>query len=217
VLKILVFGATGGTGQATLRALVAAGHQATAFARDPAKRPDMAGVTAIRGDVMHAADVTAAVPGHDAVIVTLGNAQNPFALMFGARRTTPRDVCEVGTRHIISAMQQAGIRRLIVLTAFGIGATRDKLPLAFKIFYRLVLREHMVDKEKQEALVKASGLDWTLVQPVGLTDAPATGRWLADTDGKIRGQQMSRADVAACLVSILDAGLYKGATVALSG
>jgi uncharacterized protein YbjT (DUF2867 family) len=75
----------------------------------------------------------------------------------------------------------------------------------------------MADKEKQEALVKSSGLDWTLVQPVGLTDKPATNTWLADTSGVIRRQQMSRADVAAFLVSLLPSKEYSRATIALSG
>ena len=151
------------------------------------------------------------------VIVNLGNSQNPFAMMLGARRTTPADICEIGSRNIIAAMQGAGIARVLVVTAFGIGDTRDRLPFAFKLFYRTVLREHMADKEKQEALVKASGLDWTLVQPVGLTDGPATNNWLADTKGVIRRQQMSRADVAAFLVSLVPGDQYSRTTVALSG
>ncbi len=165
---------------------------------------------------MRAADVAAAIPGHDAVIVSLGNSQNPFAMMLGARRTTAPDVCEVGTRNIIAAMNEAGTRRLVVVTAFGIGRA-SALPLAFKLFYRTVLREHMADKEKQEALVKASALDWTLVQPVGLTDAKPSGDWLADTAGSIRRQQISRADVAAFLVSLLEHGSCRRETVALSG
>ena len=104
-----------------------------------------------------------------------------------------------------------------MVSAFGIGDTSERLPFAFKLFYRTVLREHMADKEKQEALVKTSGLDWTLIQPVGLTDGPATHNWLADTSGAIRRQQMSRADVAAFLVSLVGDKNYSQATVALSG
>jgi uncharacterized protein YbjT (DUF2867 family) len=216
-MNVIVFGSTGGTGLATCRALAAAGHQVTAFARDPAKFPAIPSVTAVRGDVMNPADVAAAMPGHDLVIVSLGNSQNPFAMMLGARRTTPATVCESGTANIVAAMQAAGVGRLLVVSAFGIGDTRERLPLTFKLFYRTVLREHMADKEKQEALVKTSGLDWTLVQPVGLTDGPATGVWLADTHGAIRRQQISRADVAAFLVSLVGDGQYSRATVAFSG
>ena len=95
---------------------------------------------------MNAADVAGAVPGHDLVIVSLGNSQNPFAMMFGARRTTSANVCEEGTRHIMAAMQAARMARLLVVSAFGIGDTRTRLPFAFKLFYRAVLREHMADK-----------------------------------------------------------------------
>jgi uncharacterized protein YbjT (DUF2867 family) len=216
-MNIIVFGSTGGTGLATMRALTASGHKVTAFAREPSKLPDMPSVTTAQGDVMNPADVNGAVPGHDLVIVSLGNSQNPFAMMLGARRTTPADVCEIGTRNIIAAMQAAGIIRLLVVTAFGIGDTRERLPFAFKLFYRTVLREHMADKERQEALVKASALDWTLIQPVGLTDGPATNNWLADRTGQIRRQQISRADVAAFLVSLVGDEHYSRATVSLSG
>ena len=200
-MKVVIFGSTGGTGLEAVAAFVAAGHQVTAFARDPAKIPSDPAVT-----------------GHDAVIVSLGNSQNPVALMVpGARRTTAADVCEVGTRHIIAAMQASGMARLVVVTAFGVGDTRDKMPFAFKVFYWAVLREQMADKERQEAAVKASGLDWTLVQPVGLTDGKATGRWLADAGGVIRRQQISRGDVAAFLVLAVGEERYFGATISLSG
>lgn len=216
-MKIIVFGSTGGTGLASSAALAGAGHQVTAFARDPSKLPNIAAVTPLRGDVMNPADVNGAVPGHDLVVVSLGNSQNPFAMMLGVRRTTPVNVCEIGTRNIIAAMQGAAIARLLVVSAFGIGDTRARLPFAFRLFYRTVLREHMADKEKQEAVVKASGLEWTLVQPVGLTDGPATYKWHADTGGVIRRQQMRRADVAAFLVSLVGDANYCRATVALSG
>jgi len=216
-MKVIVFGATGGTGRATLRALASAGHQATGFARNPASLSPIDSICTVSGDVMNATDVAGAVPGHDAVIVSLGNSQNPFSLLLGARRTTPRDVCEVGTRHIIAAMQASAIRRLLVVTAFGIGDNRPHLPFSFKLLYWTLLREHMADKEKQESLVRASPLSWTLVQPVGLTDASASGIWLADTGGKIRRNQIPRADVAAFMVACLERDLYERATVALSG
>ena len=215
-MKVIVFGSTGGTGRAVIAALLAAGHEVTAFARDVSALADIRAIRTVQGDAMRAADVAAAIPGHDAVVVSLGNSQNPFAMLLGARRTTPPNVCEVGTRNIIAAMKEAGTLRLLVVTAFGIGKA-SALPLAFRLFYRTVLREHMADKEKQEVLVKASALDWTLVQPVGLTDAKPTGDWLADTAGRIRRQQISRTDVAAFIVSRLEDGSCQRETVALSG
>lgn len=215
-MNVIVFGATGGTGRATMAALAARGHAVTAFARNPSTLTASAALRIVQGDVMRADEVAAAMPGHDAAIVSLGNAQNPFARLLGARRTTPADVCAVGTRHIVAAMIQAEISRLIVVSAFGIG-NQDNLPLAFRLFYRTVLREQMADKETQEALVKNSGLDWTIVQPVGLTDAPATGSWFADRHGTMRKQQIPRADVAAFLATLIEGPDDRRQTIALSG
>lgn len=181
------------------------------------KLPSALDFSVVQGDVMNAADVEGAIPAHELVIVSLGNSQNPFALVFGARRTTSATVCETGTRHIVAAMERHGVARLLVVSAYGIGATRPQLPLAFKLFYRTLLREQMADKEKQEELIKSSSLNWTLVQPVGLTDKPATHNWLADTQGVIRRREMSRADVAEFLVSLVGSEHYSRSTVALSG
>lgn len=67
--------------------------------------------------------------------------------------TTAPHVCEIGTRNIIGAVDPASPARIIVVTAFGIGDTRDRPPFMFKLFYRLILREHMADKERQEAVL----------------------------------------------------------------
>ena len=86
-----------------------------------------------------------------------------------------------------------------------------------RIFRWLRLREQMDDKEQQEMLVKASGLDWTLVQPVGLTDGAATGRWLASTKGERRKRTISRIDLAAFIVDNISEARYRRQTVVMSG
>ena len=75
----------------------------------------------------------------------------------------------------------------------------------------------MEDKEKQSQLVKSSSLDWTLVQPVGLTDGAATGRWLASSSGERRKRTISRIDLAAFIVEILSGACNKRETIVLSG
>jgi putative NADH-flavin reductase len=193
------------------------GHQVTAFARNPSALAPAPGLTIAQGDAMNEADVARAMTGHDAVVVTLGNSQNPFGLLFGARRTTPHNICEIGTRNIIAAMKANGIARLIVVSSFGVGDTKAQAPLLTKIFYALFLREQMADKEKQEPLVKASGLDWTLVQPVGLTDGVGMGGRIASPRGETGKLTIPRSDVAAFIAAEFANPAYRRATVTLSG
>jgi putative NADH-flavin reductase len=216
-MNVAVFGATGGTGRAVIRDLLAAGHTVTALVRDPSKLAPAPGLAVVPGDATNSADVARAVPGHDAVVVSLGSSQSPFRSLFGARRTTPRNICEAGTRVIVGAMRDAAVLRLVVVTAFGVGDTRDRAPLVAKIFFAVLLREQMADKEKQEAVVKASGLDWTLVQPVGLSDAPASGRPVVGTPGGMGKHRVSRADVAAVVLQALAEGKYVRQTVTVAG
>jgi len=89
--------------------------------------------------------------------------------------------------------------------------------IAVKIFCRLVLREHMIGKEHQEAALKASDLDYLLVQPVALTDKPTAGTLLVSASGGIRKQEVSRADVAAFIAKELAAPRYSRQTIAFSG
>jgi uncharacterized protein YbjT (DUF2867 family) len=205
-------------GRAVALTLLTKGHQVTAFARDPSKLPERDEFSVIVGDVTDAAAVTRAVVGHDAVVVALGDSRNPFALALGMKRITPQNICEIGTANVIAAAQAAAVQRLICVTSYGVGDTRDLLPEMHKRIFRwLRLSEQMEDKERQEKLVKASGLDWTLVQPVGLTDGAATGRWQASTKGQRKKRTISRIDLAAFIVDILAGARNNHETVVLSG
>ncbi len=217
-MKVVVFGATGKAGRTVALTLLAAGHQVTAFGRNPAEIPPHKGIIAIVGDALNAADVASAVVGQDAVVVSLGDSRNPIALRLGAKRTTPPNICEVGTANVIAAMKAAAVTRLVCITSYGVGDTRDRLSTPYRLwFWVLQLIEQLADKERQETLVKASGLDWTLIQPVGLTDGAATGRWLASTQGDRRKRTISRVDLADYIAATLAAGHHLRETVVLSG
>ncbi len=216
-MNIIVFGPTGGTGRAVIAKLLADGHTVTAFARDPSKLSPAPGLTIVKGDAMSVGDVKQAIPGHDAVVISLGNPQLPLAISLGARRTTAADICEIGTRNILLALGPGSPVRILAVTAFGVGDTRDALPLMYRILFKLLMRELMADKERQEAVLKAPDLDYVLVQPVGLTDAPATGDWAASTKGETRKMRIARKDVAAFIAEEIAAPHYHRQTVALSG
>ena len=198
-MKIAVFGATGGTGREVVQQALADGHQVTALARDPGKLditdPNL---IVVAGSVLDAAPVQRMLQGADAVVVSLGNTAN-----------NPDYVVSQGTQVILDAIARQGSpRRLIVVSSIGVGDSKNQVPFAFKMLMKTVLRKAMEDKERQEALVKASGLDWIIVRPGGLTDGPATGNYKSGLDPRISAGQVSRADVAAFILQQLTDDTY---------
>ncbi len=183
--RLIVFGATGGTGIAIMRACVARRQPLTVFARDPGRLGTLdRSVRLIEGEVFDAAAVAAAIVGHDAVISTLGT--RPW------RHT---DVCSVGTRHIVAGMTAAGARRLVVLSSIGVGTSRDHSGPATKIAAATVLRLALADKTVMEDELRRTDLDWVIVRPTMLTNGKRHGVRAADDDS-IRGGTIARVDVA---------------------
>ncbi len=153
------------------------------------------------------AKVDETVAGADAVIVSLGNTSN-----------NPDYIVSRGTEVIVDAMSAAGRpMRLIVVSSLGVGESRDQVPFAFKMLMNTVLKKAMEDKERQEALVKASGFDWIIVRPGGLTNGPETGSYKAGVDVKLTAGQVSRADVAAFVLLQLDDDTYLRQAPAITG
>jgi uncharacterized protein YbjT (DUF2867 family) len=207
-MLIAIFGASRGVGRAAVDAAVLAGHSVTAFSRT-AWTPTSDAVTVVAGDVLDRAAVVPALAGADAVIVSLG-------VTPGQGATTPEDVCSRGTRIIIEAMNAASIDRLLIVTSYGVGDTRSRTPILFSIVAKTILRGIMADKERQERDVRASGLRWTIVQPLGLTDEPATGHPYLATDGSRKTNRVSRADVGAVCVDAVANAKFIGASVSVS-
>ena len=199
-MDVLVFGATGPLGRCLTDRLLAAGHQVTAFVRTPGRLGPRPGLREVTGDVLTPRDVTAAMPGHDAVISALGQSRPSAA---------GRDL-HPGVARIIEAMQDAGVTRLIWISSHGVGDSRGRSGFVFeRVFVPLRLRAEFADKERQEALVTASGLDWTIVRPARLTNGPATGRLRSGPRLKISiRNSVSRADVAQFVVTELERGTH---------
>ena len=184
-MKIALFGATGGTGQQVLAQALEQGHDIKALARNPATLQTAPGrLTVIVGDVLNPAQVADCVQGTDAVICVLGT------------RPGGAPIEALGTAVILGAMQAQGVRRLIAVTSMGVGDSKDQVPLFFKVLMQLALKKVMAAKEEQERLIRASGLDWTIVRPGGLTDGPKTGNYRSGLDKSLTAARLSRADVA---------------------
>lgn len=192
-MKLLVFGASGPTGRLIAADALAAGHRVTAFARRAAT-VFQKGVAVACGDALDAGAVGAAVAGHEAVICALG---------VRSAHESPH-LLERSLGAIVPAMQAAGARRLVVLSALGVGGTRAQAPLLPCLMYRLLLGTIFRDKAAGEAIVVASSLDWTLVYPPLLTNAPAQGACRAGETLALTGfPKIARADVARFMVDTL--------------
>ena len=188
-MKIVIFGASGGTGRELVAQALGQGHHVTAQVRSPEKLADLEHpqLVVMRGDVLDQADVDRAVEGQEAVLCAIGA---------GAERTTLR---EDGTRHIVTAMETTGLKRLVCLSSLGVGDSRANLPFFTKhVIVGVFLRHAFADHERQEAVVRDSSLDWVIVRPPHLKDGPRTGEYrhgFTPTDRAIKGE-ISRADVA---------------------
>ena len=208
-MKTIIFGATGSVGRLAVERMLAEGHAVTAFARNPAKIGiEHANLSLFAGDAFDHEHVMKAVAGHDAVIVVLGA---------GARRNST--VRSQGTMHVIEAMHAHGVRRLVCQSTLGAHESWSNLNFFWKrIMFGMLLRPVFLDHELQEKLVRASGLDWTIVRPGAFTDGPATGGYREAFGPTVRNLalKITRADVAAFLSRQLTDRAYLQHAVAIS-
>ena len=191
-MKLLILGATGGTGRALLEQARARDHDVTAFVRSPQKLGGLSeGITVLRGDPMNPAELRAALPGHDAVLSALGAP--------GPGRTT---VLQGSGRATVQAMQAAGTRRLLIVSVAALFEDAGFIPALFR---KTILRNIVKDAAAMERAVTSSDLDWTIARPPRLTNGRLTRRYRV-ADGRLpRGRVwVSRADVADFLLTELE-------------
>jgi uncharacterized protein YbjT (DUF2867 family) len=216
-MKVLVVGASGGSGLATVESLLAAGHEVTAFARHDGRLQHLGRrVRIVTGDATDPALIERTVAGHDAVIVTLGIRENALRVRLLGAAHTPPDVRSRGTRHVIAAMRRHGVRRLLVQSSFGVGPTRNRLPLAYRLIFVLLLKPQIADTEVQEREVRDSGLDWVIAQPVGLNDRPLNDPPCISSCGETRSMAVSRRQVGRFLADAVLLPQHIGRTMTLS-
>ena len=189
-----------------MRALLARDHEVTAFVRDAGRVPEdiVEAVAVAVGDVMDRARVEDVVRDQDAVVVCLGIRENPLMVRLRGSRGTPMRVRSEGTRHVAEARAASGAERLIVQSSYGVGQTRRRPSLLWRAIFALLLRPQIEDTERQEQIVRASDLAWTIVQPVGLTDGPEDAHVLASTQGEAASMSVSRASVARWIAEAIE-------------
>jgi len=200
VMRILVFGATGGTGKLLVEKALSAGHKVTAFTRAGSPLNSRDGLSIVGGSVFDPIAVAAAVSGHDVVLSALGG--RPW------RNTR---ICSSAMRSIVPAMKQHGVRRLLAISTFGANETRAELGwFARHTLFGFLLRNEVADKEAMEDLLSETDLDWTIVRVGILSDGPSRGQFRAKDDRSIRGMgRIARSDVADFMLAQVESELWK--------
>ena len=208
-MKLVVFGATGSIGEKVVEQALDQGCIVTAFARFPAKLDiQHPRLRLFQGDVMNLLSVEQAIQGQDAVVCVLGSG-----------KSLNSTVRSEGTRQIIQAMEQAGVRRLICQSTLGAGDSWNNLDFYWKyVMFGFILRKVFADHQLQERYVTQSHLDWTIVRPGAFIDGPRTGSYRHGFPGndKTSALKIARADVADFLLKQLTTDMYLGKAPGLS-
>jgi len=197
IMKLALFGANGQTGRLATALALNAGHEVFAVTRRPKEFPLTGdGLTVVEADVRDASSVGPVVAGVDAVVSTLG-------VSFTREQV---DTYSKGTANIAAAMRAAGTRRLVVVSSTAAYPTRRSgsslaLRVVEPIITRTIGKTVYDDVRRMEDIVRASGLDWTIVRPSGLFDLPAPTQYVSGAVDPV-GAFTARIDLADYLLSL---------------
>ena len=197
-MKLAVLGATGGTGRRLVDQAIHRGHEVIAYVRRPAAVEKRPGVHVAGGELTDAPSLTAALTGADAVLCAIG----PTGVrdLFGTdlmRRTLPV---------LADAMSAAGVRRLVLLSAYGVGDTAASASPMARIAFATAMRALYRDKQVAESRLAGAGLDVTTVYPTALTnDPPGEAADVRDVAAVSRVGGMPKISRAAVATAMLDA------------
>jgi putative NADH-flavin reductase len=209
-MRVLVIGAAGGTGREIVRQALERKMTVTAFVRRPrGLDEEHAALRLARGDVLDADSLHAAVAGQDAVLCALGH----------KRFFYPNRILSRGTENLIEAMGRRRVRRLVCETSLGVGDSFGRLGLYYTLFtVPFILPFYYWDKGRQEAVIRRSDLDWTIVRPGALNNRPRRGnlRHGPDVGSYLWTVRISRADVAAFMLDQIDDRTYVRRAVGIS-
>lgn len=200
--RILIIGATGGTGRALVAEALERGLHVTALARNPSDlRLDNSRLRVVQGDVLDLQSIVKAMPGQQAVLSALGH----------KRFFYPTRILSEGTRNILAAMDGQGVKRFLCETSLGIGDSAGRMGLYYTFFViPLILPLYFWDKTRQERIIAQSNAEWTIVRPAALNNGKPRGQY---HHGRIAGNflttaRISRADVASFMLDQLSSPDY---------
>lgn len=200
--RVLIVGASGGTGRQLVAQALERGYTVTALVRDPSRLPiDHPDLKVIQGDVLDQGSVEMAVRGQDAVLCALGH----------RRYFRPTRILSEGTRNILRAMEKHGVPRLICETSLGAGDSTGRMGLYYTLLViPMILPFYFWDRTRQERLIAGSTVEWVIVRPGVLTNGDKRGRY---RHGQRVGSflltvRIARADVADFMLNQLGSDTY---------
>jgi uncharacterized protein YbjT (DUF2867 family) len=199
-MNVLIIGATGGTGRWLVRDCLAQRHQVTAFVRNPDLWKAPEGVRVAKGDARDRESLDAALSGQDAVLSA-----------FGPRSFKPEGIQETLMRNLVDGMNRHGVRRLINLSALGMGDSAHLGPWLYRnVFVPFLLKGIFEDKARGENILYRSKLEYVNVRPGRLLNSPARGGVKASLDGQGMRWTLTREDLAAFMVAQLTDNAWVG-------
>jgi putative NADH-flavin reductase len=208
-LRILVVGGTSGIGLETVKLALDRGHRVSAMARRQERMTLIHDqLDTVKGDVLDAEAVEIILLGHDAVV---------FAIGIGPTRK-PVTVFSQGIQNVLEAMQKTGVQQLIAVTGIGAGDSRGHGTFMYNNFtQQFLVKTIYEDKDRAEALIMASGVNWSIVRPGFLNDDASKMQYRIISDLQdITSGSISRADVAHFIVAAIEGQEYFGETVLLT-
>ncbi|MFE1078129.1 NAD(P)H-binding protein [Nocardiopsis alba] len=208
-MRIAIVGATGRTGREVVRLAVRDGHHVVAVVRNPDRLNDLRPTEVRVADGLDVTALSEAIQGVEAIVMCVGPVKGERADVLSAAITT-----------LIEAMGNAGVERLVAITASGWLVDGDDPLSRFlaKPILARALREENAAFASAERSISASPLEWTIVRPPMLKDGPATGSYRQRRDGNVRWHySMRRADLARAMLDVLEDPTAVRSTVAVTG
>ena len=195
-MRLFVLGASGGVGSSLLEQAVARGHRVTAQTRSAARLTGAEAVDVAIGAPTDEAFLRARIAGHDAVVICLGVDTSGRTTLFSD-----------ATRAVVEAMKATGVRRLVAVTGVGAGDSKGHGGWLYnRIIYPLFTRNRYTDKDRQEAIIEASGLDWTIVRPAPFAARAGAGPLQVHTEipEGLQLRSITRPEVARFILDTLE-------------
>ncbi len=207
-MRILVIGGAGRTGSHVIDQALGHGHEVRALQHTTPVSVTHPRLEIVSGSVLDGDVVAAAIETMEGVAFAIGSGGG-----------NPGAVYSEGIANVLYGMALHGATRLAAVSAAGVFSRKDpRISVGFRLMIATVLRGVYDDMERMEQRIAASGVEWTIIRPVGLTDEPATGDYRLSRDGSMlpKASRIARADVAALVLKSIETGSFDRRTLLIA-